>query len=141
MKIFNFVKNEILKEMPSGLLVTQSDINYDIGYWQHKTYENNNLIFEYLRGKWCPSTINLLIMNDDATNENFIKYLKDNSFEKGQRSTYLTYCISIKTSILTNQVIEFSRSNRFLMSNYSNRINFEEYTIFINDFVKHLLYY
>lgn len=127
--------------MPSGLLVTQYDIDYDIEHWQHKTYENNDLIFEKLRGKWCPTTINLLILSDTATGENFINYLINNSFQKGQRNTYLTYCISVKTDILNDEIIDFSKSNKLIMSNYSNRYKFNEYTIFINDFIKNILYY
>jgi hypothetical protein len=140
-QLFEYVKYEILKGMPSGCLVTKNPVDYYIGNWQHKTYDDCNLIYDHLRGKWCPSTINLLLLHEDSTIENYIKYLEDNSFEKGGRHTYLTYCIAFKKSILTYDAIEISRHNKFVFSNYTNKIIYNDHVIFINDLIKNILLY
>lgn len=140
-ELFEYVKNTILHGMPSGCLVTRDDVNFDIGMWQHKTYEYPSQIYPYLRSKWTPHTINLMILDDVCTVEDLLKFQEDNSFESKWRSIYLVYCIAIKTNKVTTDLCHSLKIQKYLMNTYHQKVIYKEYTIFVCDLVQNLLYY
>ena len=140
-KLFEYVKNDILHGMPSGLLVTKNELSFDAGSWQHKSYDNSVDIYGYLRSKWTSHTINLIVIDDDADISNVRKFVANNSFHVNGRSIYLVYCIAIKSSGVDNVLCDFLKSQKYPMNNYRNKLIFEDYTIFVCDFVKNLLLY
>ena len=127
--------------MPAGCLVTKDTIDFDVGMWQCKTYEKSYQIYDILRSKWTPHTINLIIIDDDATFENIKNYVTSNSFEINQRYIYLVYCIAIKTEKVTNELANFLKTRTYPMNSYHNKLSYNGYTIFVCDFVKNLLLY
>ena len=97
--IFDYTKNTILREMPSGNLVVKSHVNYDIGNWSHKTYDIENNIRENLKKKWCPTIINLFIFDEDVQYEQVKDFFESNLYEKNGRNSFLIYCLSVTKSI------------------------------------------
>ncbi len=139
--LFTYVKDNILHGMPAGCLVTKDDVKFDIGMWQHKSYDYSSRIYEYLRSKWTPHTINLMILDDSCTAHDLIKFQEENSFELKWRSIYLVYCIAIKTSIITPDLIYCLKTKKHVMNSYTEKIMYGDYTIFVCDLVKNVLYY
>ncbi len=78
--IFDYTKNNILRGMPSGNLVIKSPVDYDIGYWSYKTYDNDVDIRNNLRNKWCSTVINLFIFNDDTQYETVENFFNSNLY-------------------------------------------------------------
>ena len=142
-ELFKYVKDEILHGMPSGCLVTKDAVNFDVGMWQHKTYDVPVDIYGYLRSKWTPHTINLLIVDgtDDTTRNNLVKFIDVNSFETKWRSTYLVYCIAIKTICVTNELCHILKTKKYVFNSYHQKVIYGEYTIFVCDLIQNVLYY
>ena len=80
--VFDYTKDNILKGMPSGNLVVKSEINYDIGFWQYKTYDANSDIRNILRSKWCSTVINLFIFDETTQFDTVEKFFDSNLYEK-----------------------------------------------------------
>lgn len=140
-ELFEYIRDNVLHGMPAGCLVTKNEINFDIGMWQHKTYEHSNQIYEYLRSKWTPHTINLMILDDICTTENIIKFQNDNSFEFKWRSIYFIYCIAMKSDKVTPEICHLLKTQKYFMNTYHQKVLYKEYTIFVCDLVQNLLYY
>lgn len=139
--LFDYVRDNILHGMPSGCLVTKDAIDFDIGMWQHKNYENSQNIYKNLRSKWTPHTINLIIMDDNATIEDIKQFVNNNSYEINHREIYFVYCISIKSEKVTNELADFLKTRLYPSNRYHNKLSYNGYTIFVCDFVKNLLLY
>ena len=138
-ELFDYIKNNILRGMPSGNLVTKNLVDFNIELWQNKSYDSSINIRGSLRRKWCSKTINIFYI-DDICSDNIIQFLKENDFSLLGRDSYFVYCIAFKTELLNNELkLEFVRSI-FPMSKYSNNIIFNEYYIAINDFIKNILF-
>lgn len=140
-KVFDYVRDSVLHGMPSGCLVTQDPPIFDIGMWQYKTYEKSEDIYGYLRSKWTPHTVNLVIVDEAATSEDVKKFVTANGFEVNGRNIYNVNCIAIKSDKVTNELADFLKTRQYPFNNYRNKVAFEDYTIFVCDFVKNLLLY
>lgn len=139
--LFKYVRDTILHGMPAGCLVTKTDVKFDIGMWQHKSYEHSSEIYPYLRSKWTPHTVNLLILDDDCSTDNILKLMEDNAFETKLRSIYLIYCIAVKSNIVTPELCSSLKNQKYIMNSFSEKLNYKDYTIFVCDLLKNLLYY
>jgi len=140
-ELFEYVKTNILHEMPSGMLVTQNDVNFNIGFWQNKSYDNSHDIYGHLRAKWTSHTINLIILDDNASVEDLMKFVSANSFHVNGRSIYFVYCIALKSALVDNVLCDFLKIQKYPMNNYKNKVVYGDYTIFVCDFIKNLLLY
>lgn len=140
-ELFEFVRDNILHGMPSGCLVTRRPVEFDIGMWQHKAYNTNDAVYDHLRGIWTPHTINLIIFDEEAKDEDVKTFVGANAFEKNERNIYLVYCMAIKTSLVTNDLADFLKKQTFPFNAYTNKVPFNDYSIFVCDFVKNLLLY
>lgn len=139
--LFEYVKTNVLHGMPSGCLVTKDNIDFDIGMWQHKTYDYSSKIYSYLRSKWTPHTINLMILDESCIDVDLKTFMEDNSFEFKLRNMYLVYCIAIKSDKVTSDLCHCLKTQKYVMNAFHEKIIYENYTIFVCDFVKNLLYY
>lgn len=140
-ELFDYIKNDILHGMPSGCLVTKDAANFDIGMWQNKTYDYPSQIYSYLRLKWTPHTINIMLLDDSCTAPELIKFVEDNSFESKWRAIYLVYCIAIRSEKVTPDLCHFLKTQKYIMNAFSQKIIYQDYTIFVCDLVQNLLYY
>jgi len=140
-QLFEHVRDTILHGMPAGCLVTKGAIDFDIGDWQHKTYDNSLDIYACLRSKWTPHTINLLIVDDAAIPHGVQKFVDENHFPRNWKSIYLAYSIAIRTEKVTNELMDFLKNQPYPMNRYSNKVICGDYTIFVVDFIKNLLLY
>ncbi len=137
--IFDYTKNNILRGMPSGNLVIKSPVDYDIGYWSYKTYDNDVDIRNNLRNKWCSTVINLFIFNDDTQYETVENFFNSNLYEKHGRHSYLIYCLAVP-SLLSIDVTKLLNSNqKFISDTYSNKFECDNYVIYLNNFVKNII--
>jgi len=139
--LFEYVRDNVLHGMPSGCLATKDNVDFDIGMWQHKSYDSPSDIYGNLRGKWTPHTVNLVIVDDLATIEDIKKFVTNNGFEINQRNIYNVYCIAVKTEKVDSDLENFLKTRQYPFNNYRNKVRFNEYTIFVCDFVKNLLLY
>ena len=137
--LFNYVRDNILHGMPAGCLVTQGVIDFDIGDWQHKTYDNSLDIYACLRSKWTPHSINLIVVDDAAIPHGVQKFVVENQFPRNWRSIYMVYCIAMKSDKVTNELCDFLKAEPYPMNRYSTKVVFEDYTIFVVDFMKNIL--
>jgi len=139
--LFEYVRDSILHGMPAGCLVTKDAINFDIGMWQHKTYDYTTQIYSYLRSKWTRHSINLIILDDVCAASDLINFIEENSFDSKWRNIYFVYCIAIKTNNVTSELYQFLKTKKYPMNSYHQKIIYKDYTIFICDLVQNLLYY
>jgi len=137
--LFDFVKNDLLKGMPAGMLVTASPIDFDIGHWQHKPYFDNQNINHHLKQQWCSTIVNLFIFDETIRDDQIEKFADENDFEKHNRHIYLVYFIAIpkiKVFPSTEKILKYKSLN---INRFSQKIEFGDYYIFVNDFIKHIL--
>lgn len=138
--IFEFTRDVVLNGMPSGMLATKSEIDFDIGGWQHKSYDNDNDVRNILKMKHCSSTINILEFDLSAIPNDIFKFMSENKFELLDRNAFFVYCIVIDKLIVDNSLERTMKSNSFAMDRFSTQIVVEDKSIFINDFIKNILY-
>jgi hypothetical protein len=138
--VFTFIKLAILNGMPSGLLVTKNEINLDIGYWQHKSYENDSYIIQSLSQKWCSKTINIFEFSESTSKENIIQFLNKNKFIDIGRLFIHIYCLVFPKRVVDEPLRKMLKSNVLSMDNFSIEISVDEYSIFVNDFIKNILF-
>ena len=140
-KMFEFVKTRILKNMPTGMIVSQYFPKYDIGHWEHKSYDSQTNIRDTLKSKWCSTVINLFVFSQDTTSDSIITFIDSNLYEKQGKNSYLIYCMAIPHP-LENSIDEFMKTKRkFISDTYSNKFIVDGYVVYVNDFVKNLLKY
>ncbi len=137
--IFDYTKNNILKEMPTGNLVTKSTIDYDIGNWIYKTYDNENNIRENLKNKWCSTVINLFIFDKESKYEHIKSFFESNLYEKNGRNSFLIYCLAVPESLSLNVNQLLNSKQKFISDTYSNQFQINDYVIYVNDFVKNII--
>lgn len=138
--IFNFTKQVILNGMPSGMLVTKDPVNIDVGHWQTQTYDNNTDIWNTLKIKICPVTINILEFDDSMSYEDACSFIHRNKFELIDRQSFFVYCIIINKLKVDNSFRNMMSSNEFQMDKFETEIITDGYSIFINNFMKNILY-
>ena len=138
--VFEFIRDNILRKMPSGCIVTKENIEFDIGGWQHKSYNKNESIRGQLRGQWCPATINILIIDDQATHENIEKFMDENDFQKNGRHSYFVFTIAISKKLIDSQMYSILNKSKFSFTRFSTPISFDEHFVFLNDFVRPIIY-
>lgn len=139
--VFDYVRDTVLHGMPSGCFSTKDLPNFDIGMWQHKTYENSADIYGHLRSKWTPHTINLVIVDDAATSDDVKKFVTANGFEVNGRNIYNVNCIAIKSEKVDNDLADFLKTRQYPFNNYRNKVSSGGYAIFVCDFISNLLLY
>lgn len=124
--------------MPSGCLVTKDVVSFDIGLWQHKTYEKNDAIWNVLRGKWCPKTINLLILDELATLKDLDDFLSESNFEKQDRNAYYITSIAIKRPDNVSYLQEIITKRKFIMDKFLEIDTIGEYVVLLNQFLSNI---
>jgi hypothetical protein len=138
--IFNFTKNVILNGMPTGMLVTKGPININVGHWQTQTYDHNIDIWNTLKTKICPVTINILEFDDSMTYQEASLFINQNKFELIDRRSFFVYCIIVNKLKVDNSFRNMMASNEFQMDKFETEIITDGYSIFINNLMKNILY-
>ena len=138
-ELFEHVRDSILHGMRAGMLVTPFNIDFDIGDWQHKPYWANNAIKHHLKQQWCSTLIILFIFDDTINNEGIQLFMDDNDFETHNRHIFLVYIIAIKKNNVSDETVKILKNRRLNINRFETRLEFGDYYLFVNDFVKNIL--
>jgi len=139
--LFKIVKTTILKNMPTGLIVTKHIPTFDFGFWEHKSYDSTTDIRNTLRSKWCSTVINHFIFDVDTTPIDIQTFIESNLYETHGRNSYLIYCLSIPSKYHKEADGILQSPRKFISDTYSSKIFVGDYCVYVNDFVKNLLLY
>ena len=140
-QLFEHVKENMLKNMPAGMLVTKNDITFDIGYWQHRAYRDNNNIDLTLRNDECSTIINLMIMDETITEPQMYKFLDEIDLTlRILIRVNLVYFLAIPTNRVTQGIKNKLRYKSLNVNRFSESVEIEQYTIFENEFIHNLRY-
>jgi len=139
-EIFDFVKDNILKGMPAGQVVTLTPPLFSINSWQSKTYDDNNKIKDNLKGKWASTLINIMILDPNISDAQLKKFMDENDFKKYGRGIFLIYCLVIETAKVNENIKHILVDTELTINRFSTIINHGAYSIFVNDFIKDILY-
>lgn len=139
LELFNKIKSNYLKNMPSGMVVAKDELSFDVGHWNFKSYDDNNDIKGTLKRKWCSTIINILFLDGDITKDNIHRLMDDLDFIKFNRNTYLVYIIAIPEEHVNEEVVEKLKSPSLSINRFT--LNFKEdgYVLFLNDFIKNII--
>lgn len=137
--IFDFTRNSILNGMPAGMLVTKDPVDFDIGYWQNKTYESY-VIRDILAKKHCSNTVNILCFDKTTPYENVLKCIVDNDYFVHERKAFHIYTMIFDKETINESIRKELISHKLFVNNFSTEISVETHSIFICDYVKPLLY-
>ena len=139
-EIFDFVKDNILRGMPTGQIVTLTPPLFSIEHWQSKTYDDNNKIKDNLKGKWTSTLINIMILDPNISEAQLKKFMDENDFKKYGRHIFLIYCLIIETTKVNENIKHILIDTELTINRFSTIINHGAYSIFVNDFIKDILY-
>lgn len=125
--------------MPSGMLVTRQNPEYNYDGWQLKVFGESNNIRETLRSQWTPTVINLMLFDKETPVESIITFHEHNLYELHGRSSYLIYCIIVPINYHDSLYPILTKKQKFISDQYETYQTYEDYNIYINDFVKDIL--
>lgn len=137
--VFKIVKTTILKDMPTGMLVTKHTPTFDFGFWDHKSYDSTTSIRDTLKSKWCSTVINHFIFDIDTTPIDIQTFIESNLYEIHWRHSYLIYCLSIPSKCHKEADVILQSPRKFMSDTYSNKIFVGDYCVYVNDFVKNII--
>jgi prepilin-type processing-associated H-X9-DG protein len=125
--------------MPAGMIVTKDSVDFDIGKWQHKTYDNASGVYQILRSKWCSNTINILFF--DGSIDDFDWFWQQNDFGVIGRNAYHIYTVVVPQSMMCDRLITILNNRKILFTRYDTHIQCENKTILVNNFIRNMLCY
>lgn len=137
---FNFVKDVVLNGMPSGMLVTKNPVDFNVGYWQHKYYGSNVDVRSNMLRVRCSNTVNILEFDESSTFESISMFVSANKYETIGRYAFNVNCIVLYRVMVNDNIRKVLASNKLLMDNFSTEISIDNFSVFINDFIKNILY-
>ena len=138
--LFKHVRDNILHGMVAGLLATKDPVDFDIGMWQHKLHGGPHSMKDNLVQGWCSKIINLLVLDKTNTKEQLYKFIDGNDFKKFVYDAYLVYFIAVPTEMVDAELTARLAQGELNTIRFSQSVVFEGYTIFVNDFIKNILY-
>lgn len=138
-EVFEFARDNLLRGMPSGMLVTPAKVDFDIGHWQHKPYWDNDNIKHHLKQCWCSTVINIFIFHDTIRNDQILKFMDDSDFEIHGRNIFLIYLLCVPRSKVTVETDRIVGCKNMNINRFSQKVEHQGYVIYINDFVKNIL--
>jgi hypothetical protein len=137
---FKFVKDVVLNRMPSGMLVTKSPVDFDIGCWQHKYYSHNIDVRSSMLRMRCSNTVNILEFDESSTVDTISTFILANRYETIGRYAFNVNCIILYKNIVNDTIRNIMSGNKLLVDRFSTEISIDNYSVFINDFIKSILY-
>jgi len=137
--LFDYTHTKILKGIPTGNLVVKSPVEFDIGTWSYKTYDNDKDIRTTLKNKWCSSVINIFIFDKDSQYQIVEDFFESNLYEKHGRNSFLIYCLVVPKTIHLETTALLTQKQKFISDTYSTQFIFDDSVIFLNDFVKNII--
>lgn len=138
--LFEHVKETLLHGMVSGLLATKDPVDFDIGLWQHKSHGGPHSMKDNLVQLWCSKIINLFVVDKTNTKEQLYAFVDGFDFKKFEYEAYLVYFIAIPTEMVDSEMTARLAQGELNINRFSQSVVFEGYTIFVNDFIKNILY-
>ena len=137
-QLFEHVKENMLKNMPAGMLVTKNDITFDIGHWQHRVYTDNNNIDVILKKNPGSVLINIMILDNTITQKQIFKFIDEIDLSIHGRNIFVVYFLVLHTPLVTDDVVNKFRYRTLNINRFSEKIELGEYTIFENEFISNL---
>ena len=137
-QLFEYVKKNMLKDMPAGMLVTKNNITFDIGHWQHRAYEDNNNIDAILKRDRCSTLINLMILDKTITQDQLFKFIDDIDLSIRGRNIHLIYFLSIHKPLVTEGMFNKLKYRTLNINRFSKNVEVEQDIVFENEFISDL---